>query len=595
MVRKTRFGQILLNKGIVDEITLEKAIQIQAEEDPNNPRALGEILVSDFKINHHSVFGLLAEIYAFREINIDVSKIDSSQLKHTKEILTKFPDEFKKELLYKKILPYQISVGRKNTLIVLASIPTDELIEKIPLYTEYKKYEVVYCRLTTLRELIDIIAPQKNEFLDLLEETGEILGEGDDINRGTGVDEYALDEEINKSLLVNLFEGCLIEAVRKGASDVHIIPYKHSSVDFHFRIDGALSLWHRQENTSPEAIAAVVKDRATGVDRFERDTAQDGFAQRIVDGHLIRFRISIVPIVSSEYERRFESVVVRVIDDRNVITDLRKLGFQKQAENDFIKSISKSKGIILLTGPTGSGKSTTLMAALHYVIDPSKNVLTCEDPVEYVITGARQMKIGNKLTFEAAIRSILRHDPDIVMVGEIRDKITADTAIKLANTGHLTFSTLHTNDAPSAISRLYKMGMETFLLAYAINIIVAQRLIRKLCDNCKKKLSKEKYRAAIEFGLKEEELNAGIVFEANEKGCKKCNAGYKGRLNICEALYFTSEVRKAIVESGVEIDEELIRSIAEKQGMLSIKESGLDRIRNGLTTISEIAYATSED
>jgi len=595
MVRKTRFGQILLNRGIVDEGTLEKAIQIQAEEDPNNPRALGEILVSDFKINHHDVFGLLAEIYAFREINIVASQVDPNQLKHTKEILTKFPDEFKKELFYKKILPYQISAGRKNTLIVLASIPTDELIEKIPLYTEYKKYEVVYCRLATLRELIDVIAPQKNEFLDLLEETGELIGDSDDIDRGTGVDEYALDEEINKSLLVNLFEGCLIEAVRKGASDVHIIPFKHSSVDFHFRVDGVLSLWHRQDNTSPEAIAAVVKDRANGVDRFERDTAQDGFAQRLVDGHLIRFRISIVTIVSAEYERRFESVVIRVIDDRNVITDLKKLGFQKQAEDDFIKGISKSKGIILLTGPTGSGKSTTLMAALHYVIDPAKNVLTCEDPVEYVIRGARQIKIGNRLSFDDAIRSILRHDPDIVMVGEIRDKITAETAIKLANTGHLTFSTLHTNDAPSAISRLYKMGLETFLLAYAINIIVAQRLIRKLCDNCKKKLPKEKYTYAMDFGISEEDLKAGKIYEANEKGCKKCNGGYKGRLNICEALYFTPEVRKAIVESGVEIDEELIRSIAEKQGMLSIKDSGLDRIRNGLSTISEIAYATSED
>jgi len=235
--------------------------------------------------------------------------------------------------------------------------------------------------------------------------------------------------------------------------------FQRSNVDFLFRIDGKLIKWHRQEKTSPEAIAAVVKDRTNGIDRFERDNAQDGFAQRIVDGYLIRFRISVLPIISSEYERRFESVVIRVIDDRNVITDLQKLGLQKQAESDFLKAVNKSKGIILLTGPTGSGKSTTLMAALHHVIDPSKNVLTCEDPVEYVIKGARQLKIGAKMTFEQAIRSILRHDPDIVMVGEIRDKITADVAVKLANTGHLTFSTLHTNDAPSAISRLYKMGL----------------------------------------------------------------------------------------------------------------------------------------
>ncbi|MBN2460343.1 MAG: Flp pilus assembly complex ATPase component TadA [Candidatus Cloacimonetes bacterium] len=595
MVKKSRFGQILINREVIDEETLEKALKIQSEESDPNGRMLGEILVNDFKVDHHAVFGLLAEMYAFRTTEIDPAKIDQSQIKHTRELLNKFPEDFKKELLYKKVLPYQLTLGRRNTLIVLAANPTDKIIERIPVYTDFKKYEVVYCRLTTLSDLIEIISPQKNEFLDLLEEVSDQMNEVREREEESAVDEYALDEEINKSLLVNLFEGCLIEAVRKGASDVHIIPYEKTNTDFYFRIDGRLTLWHRQDNTSPEAMAAVVKDRATGVDRFERDTAQDGFAQRTVDGHLIRFRISIVPIISAEYERRFESVVIRVIDDRNVITDMKKLGFQEQAERDFLKAIGKSRGIILLTGPTGSGKSTTLMAALYYVMDPSLNVLTCEDPVEYVIRGARQIKISHKLTFDEAIRSILRHDPDVVMVGEIRDKITAETAIKLANTGHLTLSTLHTNDAPSAISRLYKMGIETFLLAYAINIIIAQRLVRQLCDNCKKPLSQEKYPVALEMGLTMEELESGQIFEASEKGCKKCNNGYKGRLTICEALYFTPEIRKAIVESGAEIDEQLIRSIAEKQGMISIKDSGLDRIRNGLTSITEVTYATSED
>lgn len=402
-----------------------------------------------------------------------------------------------------------------------------------------------------------------------------------------------MDNEINKSVLVNLFEGALVEAVRKKASDIHIIPAGKAAVEIYFRIDGKLKLWHKQEKTMPEAFSAVVKDRTSGVDRFERDTAQDGFAQRMIDDRLIRFRVSIIPITSSEYERRFESVVIRVIDDQNVITDFRKLGFQEKAEKDFEASISKSKGIVLITGPTGSGKSTTLMAALYHVINPRINVLTCEDPVEYAIKGARQIKIGNKLTFEQAIRSILRHDPDVVMVGEIRDKITAETAVKLANTGHLTLSTLHTNDAPSAISRLYKMGIEPFLLAYAINIIIAQRLVRKLCPYCKRPLSEEKYPAALELGLTMEDLESGKVYEA--VGCKKCTDGYKGRVNIAEALYFTKEIRKLIAESGGDIDEEKIREVAEGQGMLSMLESGLDRIRNGLTTIEEIAYAVSED
>ena len=593
LLDKSRLGQVLLKKNLITEQILIEALERQKQEGANG-RKLGIILVNDYGIDHHAVFSSLAEIYAFRSITITPSKLDSSQIKHAREILAKINDSLKKELSFNFVLPFQLQIGARNTLLVLASDVTNKVIEKIPLQTEFKRYEVVYCQQTVLEELIQIISPQKNEFLELLQESeNSVVNDEDDIDVND-LNENAIDEEINKSLLVNLFEGCLIEAVRRKASDIHIIPHKKNSVEFHFRIDSKLTLWHRQEHTSPEAMAAVVKDRSVGVDRFERDTAQDGFAQRTVDGHLIRFRVSILPITSAEYERRYESIVIRVIDDRNVLTDLKALGFQEKAEKDFFKALSHSKGMVLVTGPTGSGKSTTLMAALHHVTDPSKNVLTCEDPVEYVIKGARQIKIGGKLSFDGAIRAILRHDPDVVLVGEIRDKITADIAIKLSNTGHLTLSTLHTNDAPSTISRLFKMGVEPFLLANVINIVIAQRLVRKLCVECKQPISPEHYSLALEFGLTQEDLDSGNIFEPG-KGCKKCNNGYKGRTNICEALYFSPEVKKAILESSIEIDEEKVRDIAESQGMLSLKDSGIHRIRDGITSIEEIIYNTSED
>ncbi len=594
MLSKSRLGQILVEKEVIDKETLEKALQIQFGEDSSNSRRLEEILVSEFDIDHDAIFCPLAELYAFRTVKIDPEKVDNKQIKHTQEILSKFPEKFKRELLYNKFFPYEIICGRRDKLIVLSAEPTKKIAERIPLLTEFKKYEVIYTPLSTIEELIDIIAPQENEFLELLSEIGVQVGEVKEEEERAGIDEYTLDEEINKSLLVNLYEGCLLEAVRKKASDIHIIPYQSNNLDIYFRIDGILQRWFRQENVTPEAMAAVVKDRSTGIDRFERGTAQDGFSQRVVDDHLIRYRVSVLPIISQEYERQFESITIRVIDDRNVIKDFYELGFQEQAEKEFLKAINTSRGIVVVTGPTGSGKSTTLMAALYHVIGPSKNVLTCEDPVEYAIKGARQLKISHKFSFNDAVRSILRHDPDIVMVGEIRDKITADVAIKLANTGHLTFSTLHTNDAPSAISRLYKMGVEPFLLAYTINIITAQRLVRKLCTECKKPLSEEKYQSALDLGLTEEDLKSVKIFEAGD-GCKKCTDGYKGRMNICEALYFTPEIRESILQSGTEIGEEKIRNIAEKQGMLSLRQSGLERIREGVTSISEISYATKED
>jgi type IV pilus assembly protein PilB len=587
----TKFGNFLAEKGYFSYDFIEKATIRLNEFGDSSPSALARLLVTEYKAQHDLVYEALSKLYAFTSMDFDPETLEPQQITAIKEILSKFPDDFKKKLFFRKIIPFKLLTANRETLIVLAADPTEKLLQDIPAQTIYKRYEIAWCKIKTIESLIQKAAPQKNEFLQLLEEAGDVIVETG--KSDAELNEQQLDEEINRSLLVNLFEGALLEAVRKDASDVHIISAGKTAIDIYFRIDGKLSLWHRQENTPPEALAAVVKDRSIGVDRFERDVAQDGFAQRLIDDHLIRFRISILPVVSSEYERRFESIVIRVIDDRKVVTDFRQLGFQKQAESEFIKSINTSKGIVIVTGPTGSGKSTTLMAALYHIINPGINVLTVEDPVEYVINGARQLKIGHKMSFDQAIRAILRHDPDVVMVGEIRDKITADIAVKLANTGHLTLSTLHTNDAPSAVSRLFKMGIEPFLLAYSINIIIAQRLVRKLCVHCRRPLPKEQWKAALEMGFSEEELTAGVVFDP--VGCPKCHNGYKGRVNIAEALYFYPEIRTEIVTASSDINEERIRAIAEKHGMLSMRNSGIARIREGLTSMAEVAYATAEE
>jgi len=408
------------------------------------------------------------------------------------------------------------------------------------------------------------------------------------------IEGISIDAEINKSALINLVEGALVEGVRKGASDIHFIPKSGHKTEVLIRIDGNLQSWHVQENTLPEAVVAVIKDRSKGMDRFEREKAQDGFIQREIDGQIIRFRVSVLPMVGTELRNKFESVVIRILDDRKVVKDLSKLGLTGYAQDAFIKSINQPQGMVILTGPTGSGKSTTLVAALYQVIDPSVNVLTVEDPVEYVIEGARQLKIGFKMNFEQAIRSILRHDPDIVLVGEMRDKETAEVAIKLANTGHLTFSTLHTNDAPSAVARLYKMGIEPFLIAYAINIIVAQRLIRKLCEFCKTKVTKLDEDLLSVAGVDIDEIKKHTIYAA--KGCDKCNkTGYKGRMAIHEALYFTKEIRQIIVRSGIEVDEEKIRIQAKKDGSKSLRDSGIEKVMLGLSSIEEVLASTSDE
>ena len=586
-----KIGYLLFKKGIIDSAMLEKALNAKANDRSKIKRNLAQILVQDFGYDHDTIFREVAILYAFRELDIHTEELSEKRLENIKQMINNAGDQLKGQMLEHQVIPFMYDERLKDKLILAAIDPTNRNIPKIAFGLNAKKYEVIYIRKKDYEKLINTILPPENEYLKMMEE--------DDTEELHIEDEYSLDEEeldaeINKSALINLVEGALVEGVRKGASDIHFVPKSGNKTDIVFRVDGSLQLWHVQEGTLPEAVVAVVKDRSKGMDRFERERAQDGFIQREIDNHVIRFRVSVLPMVGTELKNKFESIVIRILDDRKVIKDLDKLGLAGYSKKVFTKAINQPQGMVILTGPTGSGKSTTLVAALYQVIDPTVNVLTVEDPVEYVIEGARQLKIGFRMNFEQAIRAILRHDPDIVLVGEMRDRETAEVAIKLANTGHLTFSTLHTNDAPSAVARLYKMGIEPFLIAYAINLIVAQRLVRRLCPNCKKKVANFDESIMNAAGLNIAEWRNYTVYEA--VGCDKCNnTGYKGRLAIHEALYFSKEIRQIIVRSGVEVDEEKIRLQAKKDGSLNLREAGLEKVKLGLTSIEEVLASTNEE
>ncbi|MDD8018169.1 MAG: GspE/PulE family protein [Bacteroidota bacterium] len=586
-----KIGYTLLKKGIIDYETLEKSLRVkEAEASKKERRNLGQILVTEFNADHDAVFREVANLYAFREIYIADENIDKPRIDFIRKIVDGLPEGNRELLIQAKMLPLKFDEKQSDKLIIISADPTDRNIPVIARNFSVKKYEVTYCRLKDIQNLLEQVIPPQNEFLKLLADNQISVETPDDESQ---VDEDLLNAEINKSALANLFEGCLVEAVRQGVSDVHVVAAEGNKTNFLFRVDGNLKVWHCQEGTMPEAVMAVVKDRTKGVDRFEREMTQDGFIQRVVDGHQLRFRVSIMPIVTTEFKNKFESIVIRVLDDRKVITDLNKLGLQGPAKNFFYKAIGKPQGIIILTGPTGSGKSTTLIAALYQVIDPTVNVLTIEEPVEYIIKGARQLKIGPKMSFEQSMRGILRHDPDIVLVGEMRDKVTAETAIKLANTGHLVFSTLHTNDAPSAVARLYKMGIEPFLIAYAINIIVAQRLIRTLCKTCKQPIEDSDKQDLIKFGFTEEEVQKHTFYQP--VGCDKCTGGYKGRAAIHEALFFSKAIKNIILNAGEKVDENAIRDQAAKDGMWTLRRSGMERMMEGSTSLEEVISSTVED
>lgn len=563
---------------------------------------LWRVLAKHPDVDAEMVFAEAAKVYAFRQT--EIAAVDTYDFSFARRVLDGFTEDQKDELLLYGLLPltYEFDKARDELKLVFASSdPTHPDLLRFVYSLELDYFEVCYARQEEIDPLLTELFPKRNEFLERIsrDPTADAYDFGADFGQEgvEVVDEAAIDAEINRSALINLFEGALIEAVREGASDIHIYPNAKKQTEFHFRLDGELQLWNTQTKVSPEAMIAVVKDKCGNIDRFEREAAQDGYIQRTIDGALIRYRVSVLPIATANRDIKAESVVVRVLDDRNVFDDLSKIGLLEGALDSYNRAIRKPHGMVIMTGPTGSGKSTTLVAALHQIIRPQLNVLTIEDPVEYVINGVRQIKLGSRLDMEGAMRAILRHDPDVVMVGEMRDQETAELAIKLANTGHLTLSTLHTNDAPSAISRLYKMGIEPFLLAYAINLIVAQRLLRMICQECKVVDEDPDPVLLEELGFSPQEIEKTTFYKTSEEGsCPVCKGmGYKGRRAIGEALYMTREIRHLVVSAGEAIDEDAVKTLAVKQGMLTLLASAREVVKMGETTIDEVMRVTLSD
>jgi len=583
-----RVVEMLLRRGGVDLQQVEAA---QKRRDTNEPdRALWRVLAEGEDVDEDAVYERAARIYAFAVADVDTHQTDLEFVRSTVE---SFTDEHQNQLLDLSLVPYRTESksGRRRKVILVTHDPMRPEVHRIARSLDLDQFELQYAPKSFVTDLLSEAFPKDNEYLERIDEEsaldlGQSFEEEEDL-----VDEEKLEEEINRSTLINLFEATLVEAVREGASDIHIYPNAEKDVEIHFRMDGRLNHWHTEDRVHPEALLSVIKDNSMNVDRFESDAAQDGFIQRDVDGTRIRYRVSIMPIASSNQDIDSESVVIRVLDDRKVITELGKLGLGPRALDRFETAINQPNGMVILTGPTGSGKSTTLVAALHRVIGPEENVLTIEDPVEYIIDGARQIKLSDKLQLKDALRSILRHDPDTVMVGEMRDRETAELAIKLANTGHLTFSTLHTNDAPSAVSRLYKMGIEPFLLAYAINLVVAQRLIRTLCPECKQEMQDPDPLRLKELGFSDEEIETETLYApGDDPNCSACGGtGYAGRRAIAEALYLTQPIRHMIVESDGVVDEGEIREHAQQEdGMRSLQGSAREAILNGETSVEEM-------
>ncbi len=415
---KDRVVTALLRKREVSPKQVAEAVVLQKEG--GDKELLWRLLAKLKGVDSERVYEEAARVYAFPKVEITEGRPDKEFVMLIMETVA---EDHRDDLLKMLLLPFEYDIDPLTgaaRLIFITHDPARPEVHRILQELNLGRFELGYASESAMKKLVEEIFPRKNEYLERINDDPMAfdLGTSYDDKQSELIDEDALEAEISRSSLINLFEATLVEAVRQGVSDIHIFPNPKRQVEIHFRVDGKLKRWYTEEKVHPESFLAVVKDNSVNVDRFERDKAQDGFIQRWVDGALIRFRVSVLPIASAAQEIRAESIVIRVLDDRKVLTDLRKLGMLDVALERFERAIRQPYGMVILTGPTGSGKSTTLVAALHQVVTPDVNVLTVEDPVEYIIRGVRQIKLNQKLDLEGALRAILRHDPDVVMVGE---------------------------------------------------------------------------------------------------------------------------------------------------------------------------------
>jgi type IV pilus assembly protein PilB len=407
----------------------------------------------------------------------------------------------------------------------------------------------------------------------------EVLEEEEDLDLDT------LEKESEEAPVVRLVNIILTDAIKRGASDIHIEPYE-KDYRVRYRIDGVLYEMMHPPLRLREAITSRCKILAK-LDIAEKRLPQDGrikiktrIQERIKD---LDYRVSVLPTIFGE------KIVMRLLDKDNLMLDMTRLGFEADSLRRFEQAILKPYGMVLVTGPTGSGKTNTLYSALQRINTPEVNIITAEDPVEFNLPGINQVQMKEQigLNFAAALRSFLRQDPNIILVGEVRDFETAEVAIKAAMTGHLVLSTLHTNDAPSSINRLMNMGIEPFLVATSVHLIAAQRLVRRICSSCKEPV--EVPQAALtDLGFSERDVKGIRLFRG--KGCDRCsNTGYKGRVGLYEVMEVGDEVRELILSGASAVE---LRNKAIETGMISLRASGLQKIKDGVTTIEEVVRET---
>jgi type IV pilus assembly protein PilB len=563
-----RLGDLLVADGLLSADQLKKALA----EQKGSPEKLGSVLVRLNFVNEDQLIGFLSRQYG-------VPSITLAQLDIDPDVLKLVPSPIARK--------YEVIPVRKmgNSLALAMADPTNVFaLDDISFMTNLQVLPLVASQ-TAIKKAIDRNYESKSEAIstvlsDMQTDLAnvEVVEEGEE---GAKVDVFELKESADEAPVVKLVNMVLVDAIQKGASDIHFESYE-KIFRIRFRMDGVL----HEMLAPPKRLESAILSRLkimSNLDIAERRLPQDGRIKLRYNNREIDFRVSTLPTIFGE------KAVLRILDKEALKLDMTQLGFDEWSLEKFSAAIHQPYGMVLITGPTGSGKTTTLYSGIHTINSPDVNIMTAEDPVEYNLKGVNQVQINEGVgrTFAAALRSFLRQDPDVILVGETRDLETAQISIRAALTGHLVFSTLHTNDCPSTIARLLDMGIPPFLVASSLLLVLAQRLGRKICKQCREPYDADE-ESLVQYG--HVPTGKGKMQFYKGKGCATCNfTGMKGRVAIYEVMPIGEELRDGILKSASTAE---LRTLAQAAGMRSLRQAGLMKVIEGTTTIEEVLRVT---
>ena len=564
-----KLGSILVKEKRVDVEEMSRLLKKSSSE----KTPLSEIVVKDGVISANELLGLIAT-------HANLPPVNLGKIHIKEEVRDKIPEDVAHQC---KVVPIE-KIG--DYLTIAVANPFDILkLDDIRIITGCELRPVVALEGHIETALENVFKSDTAAMDDILEGFDDT--DIDTIEKKEDEDDLNLAATDGASPVVKIVNKMILDGVNSKVSDIHIEPFEKRLL-VRYRKDGTLIEAMSPPKRMQNSIASRIKIMAK-LDIAAKRKPQDGKIQMKMGNKAIDFRVSTLPTVWGE------KVVLRILDSSNLSLNLETLGFEQKCMDDFTWGISKPYGMILVTGPTGSGKSTTLYSGIHAIHKPDVNIVTVEDPVEYTLEGVNQVPVNpiQGLTFASALRSILRQDPDIILLGEIRDKETIEIAVKAALTGHLVFSTLHTNDAPSTITRMVDMGLDPFMVASSVNVICAQRLAKRLCEGCRQPIEVPVKRL-IELGAKEEDVEGKEIrlYQANEKGCSRCAKGYKGRFALLETLKFTERVKRLIIEEASVMD---LKAAAVEEGMVTLRRAGILNAMRGNTSLEEILRVTMAD